>query len=1062
MKFFGSLAALFVLTSLYAPAMGQQRLIATVEAQRQEHPSVAAAWIDGGMMDKDQAAGVAARGPDGKLVAARLDPVQGAYRVLWQVPAAQKGKAVGEPEKFTIELGTKAASPALAAKESNLIDDGDFERPEGQMHRPAKFSTQFRIGQEKGNHFLEFNSDPKGSGPNYSTPLLAVNGGENYTVSFRYRVTGGVPGLNYHLNFYSYIYFYGADKKGLTPSRLSTVVTNKDTDGWQTFKTAMPMPKGAKFTRLELRNDSRAPYSVAVDDLRIASAMGIQITRLTTAQGAEIQAGAQSPDIRRFDLGPDGSQVWPGFTALTPANKYDASRGFGFTRLSAPKTMDTVRPEALTRDFISAHDARLRVDLPKGQYQVWLITGDSQVGSTVERLYFDQLLGINGKEVFKSDETAAAFFSKGGQYWRFYNAFWKPGMDYYDTFIAPHFQTRSFSAEVADDHLEINWRNMPVDAILIAPADQAAAMQKELDALAGQRRRATQIEETPDPVEPMPKANDADQQRGYILFRRPANEIIYPSSRPRQGEEISELKAFAAPGQGQTVHFSLLPLKDLGALAVTAADLTSGSNTIPAAAVDVRVARYIFKDAGRSRQARADYQYQIAPFPLDHHSGVPGKAGVTWSWWATIRVPQKTPAGIYQGSLTIQPKNGQAFNLPLRLRVLPFELEPLPIVQGYYYFPSEPWYAAFWGANLSGPSLRNDPAIRKIIADNETAEMAFMKDLGLNSISFSDDLRGDVEYVDGQLRLKKDNRFAFWMDIYARAGMGPMPFYGFQPFGMSNRLGSWFPKDLKTPFTEKWDAAYRSFVTNVQKLAKERGWPEILWYISDEASNEGQKGAELSLKLAKLLEGMAGVRTIASMNGTWEHILPPHMTISMPNVAFPITQDTIKLIRDSGSKLWLYNCGDDRLMLGLYPWRVDAGGRFQWHYRYMVANPWDDLDGTSGDSTYSISLPGPDGPVPCFPAQTARAAINDHRYIATLERAIAAARDQPDKQKTIAQATQFLQDLRRRIPVDARVLIGYKVDPRASGAAVGGEFKNTDALDRVRWATAEYILQLSK
>jgi hypothetical protein len=128
----------------------------------------------------------------------------------------------------------------------------------------------------------------------------------------------------------------------------------------------------------------------------------------------------------------------------------------------------------------------------------------------------------------------------------------------------------------------------------------------------------------------------------------------------------------------------------------------------------------------------------------------------------------------------------------------------------------------------------------------------------------------------------------------------------------------------------------------------------------------------------------------------------------------------------------------------------------------MVANPWDDLDGTYGETAYTIALPGPDGPVPCLPAQTMRAAINDHRYIATLESAIAAAKDNPEKQKTVAQARAFLEDLHRRIPVDARVLVGYKIDPRETGAAVGGEFKNTDALDRIRWAATEYILDLQK
>ncbi len=203
-----------------------------------------------------------------------------------------------------------------------------------------------------------------------------------------------------------------------------------------------------------------------------------------------------------------------------------------------------------------------------------------------------------------------------------------------------------------------------------------------------------------------------------------------------------------------------------------------------------------------------------------------------------------------------------------------------------------------------------------------------------------------------------------------------------------------------------------------------------------------------------------GVRTIASMNGPWEHIMVPHLNISMPNIAFPITEETVKKVRDSGSELWLYNCGDERLNLGLYPWRVKAGGRFQWHYRYINADPWDDLDGAGADTQYCLSLPGPDGPVPAVKSQMVREAVDDHRYIATLEQAIAAARSDAKKQAAVAKATRFLEELRARVPVDFRTLVGYQVDPRAAGASVGGEFKNTDALDRVRWAVAQLILEL--
>ncbi|NUQ00072.1 MAG: DUF4091 domain-containing protein, partial [Armatimonadetes bacterium] len=456
----------------------------------------------------------------------------------------------------------------------------------------------------------------------------------------------------------------------------------------------------------------------------------------------------------------------------------------------------------------------------------------------------------------------------------------------------------------------------------------------------------------------------------------------------------------------------------------------------------------------------AAYRYQVTPALLDRREAVAVTAGTTWSWWAVIRVPAGCAAGVYQGALEVTPEQGEAFRLPLAVRVLPLELAPLPIWEGYYYFPSEPWYSAFWAANLRGPQYRDDPAVRALITANEQREMRFAKDLGLNSLCFGDDLRKDLALVDGKVQFKPDSRLAFWMDIYRDEQMGPMPFYGFQPIGAGNLL-AWLDRAALTEqFTPAWNTAYRSFVTEAQRLGKERNWPEILWYISDELSNHGEEGAKLGEKLAQVLKDLPEGRTIASMNGPWEHIMVPHLDISMPNIAFPITPETVKMIGDAGSELWLYNCGEDRLTMGLYPWRVKAKGRYQWHYRSMNANPWDDLDGTYGETQYAISLPGPDGPVPAIRAEIVREAITDHRYLATLEQAIAAARAVPAKAALVAQAERFVDDLRNRIPVDVRTLVGYQVDPRAAGASLGGEFKNADALDRVRWAAADLILKL--
>ena len=78
-------------------------------------------------------------------------------------------------------------------------------------------------------------------------------------------------------------------------------------------------------------------------------------------------------------------------------------------------------------------------------------------------------------------------------------------------------------------------------------------------------------------------------------------------------------------------------------------------------------------------------------------------------------------------------------------------------------------------------------------------------------------------------------------------------------------------------------------------------------------------------------------------------------------------------------------------------------------------------------------MPGPDETVPAIKAQTVREAVDDHRYVATLEQAIAAAKADAGKGEAVAKAERFLDDLRGRIPVDFRTLVGFQVDPRAAG-----------------------------
>ena len=142
-----------------------------------------------------------------------------------------------------------------------------------------------------------------------------------------------------------------------------------------------------------------------------------------------------------------------------------------------------------------------------------------------------------------------------------------------------------------------------------------------------------------------------------------------------------------------------------------------------------------------------------------------------------------------------------------------------------------------------------------------------------------------------------------------------MPFYGFQSIGCGtgnvNKI-FWLDRNnaaLKEQFSPEWNRAYLGLIRHGMELQKARQWPEILWYVSDERSNYREVGAKQGVELAKLVRQVPGAVSIASMNGPWEHIMVPYLDISMPNIAFPITDETLELLKKHQSKLWLYNCG---------------------------------------------------------------------------------------------------------------------------------------------------------
>jgi hypothetical protein len=256
----------------------------------------------------------------------------------------------------------------------------------------------------------------------------------------------------------------------------------------------------------------------------------------------------------------------------------------------------------------------------------------------------------------------------------------------------------------------------------------------------------------------------------------------------------------------------------------------------------------------------------------------------------------------------------------------------------------------------------------------------------------------------------------------------------------------------------EWRNAVRNIMAWARATQEARGWPEVLFYISDELSNQGEKGGELGRKLVEATRGVAGARIIASLNGPPESRMLPGLDIAMPNHAFPITEATIADIRRNRCEFWVYNIGNSRITWGLFLWRVGATGRFQWKHRVASNEPWNAFD---GDNPYLVTWVTPDKPLPTTTLEVIREGLDDLRYVKALENAIAEARasGRPAAAQAADAAQAMLDRLRADIPEDPGYLIG-KMDPREAGRPAVGRFADWKYLDELRLVMAEHIQRI--
>jgi len=135
-----------------------------------------------------------------------------------------------------------------------------------------------------------------------------------------------------------------------------------------------------------------------------------------------------------YDMGQSDSPVWPGFARLTPDSAYAADKGVGWLNPAAElRAYRAENLDALAVDSVRgtrADKLNLRLDLPHGDYTVWVLTGE--MGSIWQLRYLREPhdLLLQGQVVQTITPPEAELFGLAKYDWR-------AGDDIFAHFIAP-------------------------------------------------------------------------------------------------------------------------------------------------------------------------------------------------------------------------------------------------------------------------------------------------------------------------------------------------------------------------------------------------------------------------------------------------------------------------------------------------------------------------------------------------------------------------------------------------------------------------------------------------
>ncbi len=675
-----------------------------------------------------------------------------------------------------------------------------------------------------------------------------------------------------------------------------------------------------------------------------------------------------------FDFGPGSSPVMDGFSAITPATRYSPGRGYGLQNARIWRAVDVLQPDPLYQDFLCIEAGGFAVDLPNGKYRVFVNVNNPSGYWGEFQTYRKRSILAEGRPVVDETMDFEAFKAR---YYRFWNVEDRPNDVTFDKYQKTSFDEKRFDVEVTDGQLNLefqgeNW-TCSVSAVVIFPVAQAARGQEFLESVQAKRRFYfdNYFKRVLHPVTGgSVRASDEDRRRGYAVFQRDYMQDVFYNDAPSEREPGDLVRGEAFAGEYEPVTVSLVPLRDLGKVAVTASDLTGPAGTIPSTAIDLgfvsyRITRVTMEGTVYSIQPRLIMPDGVAEVP----------AGLTRRFWLTIRTPADARPGVYKGTVTIRPETGVTAQVPLEFRVRAGTLDVVDVPAGPFGFGiTIPWYGddprtSEFNAMLAEKSLR------------KMREYGFTACSGLPSIVYKGFKNGkpllDFQRADSQMKLVNDLGFL----AVVTYGGGVEGINGY--YQDARRMTAAGFKD--------YAAFIKAVYGEIQEHADRSGWVPVYFNIGDEpGADDLVRSAENAEAYRKAFpKGPPYFTAATSFRGSNQQNPAFRLSRALHVPSWNIHDEaSVKLIHEVGGDWAFYN-GGDRWTYGIYMYKAaqERGMKFRvaWHWNNAAGDPYYALDCREDDYAWCNS--SPDGRlIPSVEFERLREGLDDYRRLLTLSR----------------------------------------------------------------------------